>query len=141
MSWAHPKCVVAELRRVHDEREERAERREAERESWKLPLARAALDRKPYKARHKSGEDPACELCFGPILPGELCRKKSRTSSKRMHDTCVREVLSEEGLVENERKQKEGKADLSGEVAASGGSVAHESRAENGVSSGSLQKA
>lgn len=43
--------------------------------------------RTPYRAKHK-GDDPACELCLGPIHKGDLVRKKAPGSSKSMHEGC-----------------------------------------------------
>lgn len=77
--WRHVVCPGAEAER-------------------KRELALSAADCRPFKARHKPDEldaqgqprgNPCCVLCLEAIKPGQLARRKSKTSSKRMHDSCV----------------------------------------------------
>jgi len=114
--WAHPECVDAEL-----ELYERKQKEAAEFVPRDLELALAAESMKPFKARHKPyvcracgkaykeaqpgsrcecGSSvqvvhPACAICQGAIGVGARARKKSRTSSKRMHSACVERVLEQ----------------------------------------------
>lgn len=92
--FAHPHCVEAERDRGRAEADE--EQASAEAEKAKPPglvLAEGAEHLRPFKARLlKKGQQP-CEICLRQIQPGELQRRKSKTSSKRMHDACVLQAL------------------------------------------------
>lgn len=79
-TYRHPYCDLG--REDPDAEAELAHRRRQ--------IAEGAAALKPFKARHK-GDDPCCELCIKPIKAGELIRRKSETSSKRVHDACVKE--------------------------------------------------
>lgn len=91
VSWAHPECVDAE--RVDAEREANKAAARLAAQDPRLALALGANACKPFRARHRGETDPACELCLQAIHRGDMSRRKSPTSNKRMHDACVREVL------------------------------------------------
>lgn len=99
VSWAHPGCVRRELDAI-GARPAPAPAPAPRPVDRELELALGAEHLKPFRAKHRSEDNaPCCEICLKPIRRGELARRKSKTSSKRLHDACVRDELQKQRKV------------------------------------------